>query len=120
MAERGYSFSLTTFRYSGGEGCRPGLSAGRPAGEREDGAQPTRSGLLAPGQDGVGSLQSHRVPGGSAEPGLRALGGSGGWTRAEGAGVGKRRGSGGFTSACGGHTAAGSLRELNGCRRSPG
>lgn len=75
-----------------GEGCRPGLSAGGPAGEGEKGAQPTRSGLPAPGQEGVGTLQSHRVPGGSAEPGLPALGGGGGWTWAEGAGVGKATG----------------------------
>lgn len=92
MAERGYSFSLTTFRYSQGESCRPGLSAGRPAGEGEDGAQPTRSGLPAAGQDGVWTLQSHRVPGGSAEPGPRALGGGGGWARAGGAGLGKATG----------------------------
>lgn len=82
MAERGYSFSLTTFRYSGGEGCGSGLLAGRLAGEREDGAQPARSGPPAAGQDGVGSLQSHRVRG--AGPARAASGG--GWTPA---GVGK-------------------------------
>lgn len=94
MAERGYSFSLTTFRCLVGERA-VGLGS-RQAGRRARGrtAHSLRGALFRRrgGREGVGTLQSHRVLGGSAEPGLPALGGGGGWTWAEGAGVGKATG----------------------------
>lgn len=73
----------------GAEACGPGFSADRLGGQGWDGAQPRRSGLAAAGQDGVGTLQSHRVAGGSGPAMLR---GGGGRARAEVVAVGEATG----------------------------
>lgn len=103
----------------GGGGKKRAAGLGSRRARRRAAHKPTRSDLAAAGQNGVGSLQSHRVPGGSAEPGLRGMGVGGGWARAEGAGVGKANGDQAPSSE-GRRTAPGSLRELNGCRHSRG
>lgn len=105
----------------GGEGCRPGLSAGGPAGEGENGAQPTRSALPAPGREGgsgdfAESSRPRRV--GGARPAS-----AWGWRRLDlGRRGGRREGDWDQAPSPEGDTqlAAGSLRERNGCRGSRG
>lgn len=104
-----------------GEGCRPGLSAGGPAGEGENGAQPTRSALPAPGREGgsgdfAESSRPRRV--GGARPAS-----AWGWRRLDlGRRGGRREGDWDQAPSPEGDTqlAAGSLRERNGCRGSRG